>query len=342
MSADRGDGSANRAIAGEVARVRAALARMCGVPPSHCAFTSGATESLNLVLSAILREGDRVVTTAIEHASAARPLVALRTRRGLDLEVVPCDAFGRLDPDAVARSLRSAPTRLLVVNHGSNVTGSVSDVRPMIEAAHAEGAMVVLDASQTVGVFDTALGADLVIGSAHKALLGPPGLGFVGAAAHVRLEPPKPGGSGSTRALDTHPDDWPAVLEAGTPNTPAILGLGAALDWRTGFDTHRSRLDSLRRLDDLRQRLESLAGFTTQSPTRGDRLPILAFTCEPFDPAEIGAVCDAAGITVRSGHHCTPWIHRYLGTEAEGTVRVSPGPFINEAELMAVAAALVP
>lgn len=342
VSADRGDSGACRAVAAEVDAARTGLARLLGVSAARCAFTSGATESINLFLRAFLRDGDRVLTTAIEHSSVARPLVALRRARRLDLEVVGCDDAGRVDPQRMIDAMTAAPPRLVALNHASNVTGAVVDATPIVAAAHACGAHVLLDASQTVGSIPVAVGADAIAGSTHKSLLGPPGLGFLAVRDDLELAPQKQGGTGSTRALDEHPSTWPAAFEAGTPDTPALFGLSTALRWLATQDRDATRRKALAALDALRAHLVERVGLRCVGPSDGDaRLPILSFVAEDLDPAEIGALCDLAGLRVRSGFHCAPWIHRELGTSASGTVRVSPGPFVSAAEVLRVASVLL-
>ncbi|MFO1052510.1 MAG: aminotransferase class V-fold PLP-dependent enzyme [Planctomycetota bacterium] len=340
VSAERGDGDAQRMVLDIVERVRAQVGALVGVPGRRCAFTSGATESLNLLLRALLRPGARVVTTAAEHASVVRPLVHLREERSLDITVVPCDAHGVVDAGRVIEALEGSPTALLVLAHAGNVTGAVVDVAPIFAAARARGTTTLLDACQTLGTLDCRTGADLVVASAHKALLGPPGLGFVLAAPGIEVPSPKQGGTGSSRALDHQPGGWPACFEAGTPNTPAILGLGAALDWHATHDREASRASALRALDELRGRLAASGTNRIHSPVDGPRIPILSFTASDHDTAEIGAILEMAGIAVRHGFHCAPWVHRALGTEAAGTVRVSPGPFVSTADVLRVAEAL--
>jgi selenocysteine lyase/cysteine desulfurase len=342
VSADRGDSGGSRAVAAAVRRVRADLGRRCAVPAERVAFTSGATEGLNLLLRGLLSPGDRVVTTRAEHSSVIRPLLALGEEIGLCIEVAGCDARGQVDPDEVARLLRQGRTRLLVVTHASNVTGAVQDVAPMLAAARSEGAVSILDASQTAGLRPLDLGADCVVASAHKGLLGPPGLGFVALRPGVEPRRLRHGGSGSSRALERHPDTWPEAFEAGTPNTPAILGLEAALRWLAARGAEPAPDRATAVLDELADALAELPGFRLLPRPRGDRLPILGLTHERMDPAEIGALLDEAEVVARSGFHCAPWIHARLGTAQAGTVRLSAGPFVSADAPRRVAAALAP
>ncbi|MBK8976752.1 MAG: aminotransferase class V-fold PLP-dependent enzyme [Planctomycetes bacterium] len=342
---DRGDG----ALVAEARRVvdaaRQRVGRLCGRSADRIAFTSGATESLHLLFTALLRDGDRVVTTATEHSSVARPLARHRDSGAGTVDIVPCDPHGRVDPGDVERALRAAPTRLLAINHASNVTGAVQDAAALLALARAHGALSLLDASQTAGVLPLdQLDPDALVASAHKSLLGPPGLGFLALRDGLEPPPPKPGGSGSSRALERHPHRMPASFEAGTPNTPAIYGLDAALGWLQGDARRPPLAEQLARLDAfVDESRAAVAGLRVLHPPRGTvRLPVVSLVLPDLDPAEVGALLDLAGVHVRTGHHCAPWIHQHLGTQSGGTVRVSPGPFVTAAELSRAAAALAP
>jgi selenocysteine lyase/cysteine desulfurase len=338
VSADRGDGARCQEARREVAAARRAVAEMTGVRAERVAFVSGATEGLNLVLRALLRRGDVVVTTVFEHSSVVRPLVALHRERDLGLRIVAPGANGELPLDRVAAALQGA--RLFVFTHASNVTGAVLPAASLCEAARAAGVLTVLDASQTAGLLDVRAGADVVVASGHKALHGPPGIGFVAAGVGVELLPQKQGGTGSSRALAEHPTDWPTAFEAGTPNTPGIFGLRAALQWIAERSPAHLLASGARHVEVLAERLARVPGVRLIAPGTGPRVPVLSFVHERFDPAELGAMFDAAGVHVRTGFHCAPWLHEHLGTQATGTVRVSPGPLLSDSDLDAAVAAI--
>lgn len=332
VSAERGDGSRCQEARSEVAHARRALGAMAGVGGDRVAFCSGATEGLNLTLRALLGSGTRVLTTAFEHSSVVRPLRALEKPLGLHLEILPPDGDGRLSADSVGAAIARHRPDVLVFTHASNITGAVFDAAAFTAAARAQGCRTVLDVSQTAGWLPIDVGADVVVGSAHKALLGPPGLGFVIARPDLTMPPQKQGGTGSSQALDRHPTQWPTAFEAGTPNTPAIFGLAAALRWHTQHPM-AARLDAcLREVDALRDGLGRIPGVHLLSPATGARTPVLSFTVAGCDPSEVGLVLDAAGVHVRTGHHCAPWLHEHLGTSASGTVRLSPGDPLSAAE----------
>ncbi len=345
VSPARGDSKLCAAADTIVRGARAAVGALCRVPPARVAFTSGATESTNAFLRGLLRPGDAVLTTAAEHSAVARTLRALRAERAIETTVVAVDPYGRVDPADIERELAGRGYRLLAFNHASNVTGAVQDGVTLCRLAQAAGALTFVDASQTAGSFPLVdLRADAFAASAHKSLLAPPGLGFLATRDGLDLRPTKQGGTGSSRALDEHPDAWPIGFEPGTPNMPAIAGLGAALAEQAGDAAEQHRRRAVAHLDGLRTELSSRlgAGIRWQSPQHGARVPILSFTLDQLDPAEAGVILDAAGIHVRTGFHCAPWIHACLGTSAGGTIRVSPGPFVTGAEVMAVARVLAP
>lgn len=340
VSADRGSSQRCAAVARTVQEARAGIGALVGLPAARVAFTSGATEAINLFLRALLRPGDRVLTTAFEHSSVARPLTALQRERGIEVRVLPPDRDGGLGPGTVAAALAAERPALFAFTHGSNVTGAVFDAPALCALARAHGARSFVDVSQTIGLLPVACGADAYSGSAHKALLAPPGLGFLAVAEHLSLPPQKQGGTGSSRALDEHPSAWPTAFEAGTPNTPAIVGLAAALRPGVAPSPAERLRGALAHADALTERLRGDPGVRLLLPPTATRLPIVSFVAAAMDPAEIGAMLDAADVHARTGHHCAPWIHRHLGTERAGTVRLSPGHELSADDIRAVSAAL--
>lgn len=332
VSAERGEGPHTRAAAATVASVRTALARSTGTDPAQVAFVSGATEGLNLVLRALLRRRDRVLTTPFEHSSVVRPLRALADERELTIVLPPPDVPLVATGEWLLRALAAEPPDLLVFTHASNVTGACLDARALCAAARACGARSVLDASQTAGLLPLDVGADVVVASGHKALHGPPGIGFVAVRRGMQLPSQKQGGTGSSAALDRHPTGWPEAFEAGTPNTPAIFGLDAALTWVEANGRDALLASSLRTLDRLADGLRALADVRLFPPGTAACVPVLSFAHGRYDPLELGSVLAVAGVHVRSGFHCAPWVHARLGTAAAGTVRISPGPDTTAAD----------
>ena len=335
VSASRGSGDRTLEAAREVDAARAAIGSLVDCPPSRVAFVGGATEGLNLALRAMLPPGAHVLTTAFEHSSVVRPLRALQRERGVSIEVLPPSEQGRIDLGAVRRALAAQPTALFVFTHASNVTGAVLDAAAACAAARERGTPTLLDASQTAGLVDLRVGADVVVASGHKGLGGPPGVGFV-AARTTTLSPQKQGGTGHSLALEEHPTNWPEAFEAGTPNTPAIFGLLAALRERSPTVRERELAAALDRIDELAAGMADLPGWRLLGPRSGPRVPVLGCVHAGFDPAEIGALLAGHDIHVRTGHHCAPWLHAHLATAAAGTVRFSAGASTTRAEVRSV------
>ncbi len=343
VSAQRGAGEESAMVARKVDAVRMSLAKICGVPNQRLVFTSGATESINLFLRGFLEPGDAVLTTAIEHSSVARPLRQLEQTLPIELNIIRCDREGFVNPAAIEAELAATDYKLLVFNHASNVTGAVQEAAAFCASARRHGTATLVDASQTAGIFDLRVGADAVAASAHKHLLGPAGLGFLAVSDAIELMPVKCGGTGSSDRLDQQPENWPERLEAGTPNTPAILGLGAALSWLERQDVPSLHRAGLTQIDALRNeflRVPDQVKLLGPASTNWDRIPILSVVPNLLDPEEAGILLAEAGLQVRTGYHCAPWIHSCIGTEAGGTVRISPGPFSSEDEILLVPAAL--
>jgi cysteine desulfurase/selenocysteine lyase len=308
--------------------------------PLRVAFTMNATHALNIGLHGLLRRGDHVVTTGIEHNAVMRPLRAFE-RKGVRVSVVPCGRDGSLRPDDFAAAITPG-TRLAVVNHASNVTGTILPVAEFARAAHAAGAYVMVDAAQTAGVVPIAMeamGIDLLAFSGHKGLLGPPGTGglVIGPGIDSSLiEPLMRGGTGSRSEHEEQPEDLPDKLECGTANGVGIAGLGAGvrLLLRRGVATVREQEVALTRI--LVDGLGNIPGVTTYGPVDpNDRIAVVSFTARHQRVSETGLRLDEEhGILCRVGLHCAPAAHRTIGTFPDGTVRLAPGMFTKHSEVL--------
>ena len=328
-----------------VASTRSQLAALFRVPdPARIVFALNATDALNIALWGLLRPGDRVVTTSIEHNAVARPLHAM-AERGIEVTRVACAPDGTLDLDDLDRALRSGPVRLVVMCHASNVVGTILPAHEAAQRAHEHGALFLLDAAQTAGVLPIdvlEMGLDLLAFPGHKALLGPTGTGGLYVAPGVRLSPLRQGGTGTRSEEERQPEELPAALESGTVNTVGIAGLGAALRYlqqrgQRAIRAHEVALTA--RLIDGLMDIPGLRIHGTGDPAR--QVATVSLSLEGWEPVDVAAVLDSSfGIAVRSGLHCAPQAHRTLGTYPRGTVRLSPGCFTTDDDVDQALAAL--
>jgi len=315
--------------------------------PERVAFAFNATDALNMALHGLLETGDHVVTTAAEHNSVLRPLGALVDRRGIELTVVPVDAAGRVDPAAV-RDAHRPNTRLVAVQHASNVTGCVQPIEDIGADAHQAGALVLVDAAQTAGHLTIDLSdwpVDLLACAGHKGLLGPLGTGllYVRPGLEDQLNGLRQGGTGSFSEQDRQPEMMPERLEAGNPNAPGLFGLEAGLEWleERGVETIAAAEASL--VERLLAGLEPLENISLVGPgPDSPRVGVVSLVCESLEPHELATVLDESfGIQARAGLHCAPGVHRAAGTlESGGTLRLSVGPFTTDTEIDAACEAI--
>jgi len=340
---DPGRSPGDGADADVALRGRRALAALLGVPdPARIALTAGATHALNLAILGLAPRLTRVVTTVTEHNSVLRPLWRLRRSAGIDLEVVGLGADGGLDREAWTRAL-ARPADLAVLNHASNVTGRVNPVAECFAAARAAGARTLLDAAQTMGrvpVRPLELQADLVAFPGHKGLWGPPGTGGLWVAPGIELEQVLVGGTGVRGLSEAHPPDMPLRLEAGTPDTPAVAGLVAGLEWlvAAGAGLARQAEAALRR---LRDGLRAIPAARVVDPAEAPRVGVLSLRLAGWEVDEAAFVLrESFGIVTRAGLHCAPLLHPALGTAPEGTLRLSVSGLTTEADVDAALAAL--
>lgn len=318
---------------------RTKLARFLGCPRAdHVCFTPNSTAALNTVINGVVRPGDRVVTTVLEHNSVLRPLNRLAVEQGVTVEYAGCDANGVLDYDELEQ-LVTPGTRAVVVTHASNVTGNSVDVARVAAVAHAAGALVIVDASQSAGTakidMDT-MGLDVVGFTGHKGLMGPQGTGGLAVAEGIDVAPWAMGGTGVHSFDALQPLEWPTRLEAGTLNGHGIAGLSAGLDFIEAQGGVEAIASSERALADrflagVREIPEIKLYGAFDQPTRS---AIVSLNVGDIDSAEISdALMQGWGIATRPGAHCAPLMHRALGTERQGVVRFSFGYFNTDEEV---------
>lgn len=338
-NAGRGATSGALDAARTIHACRAKLARLLGCPRAdHVCFTPNSTAALNTAINGVVCPGDRVVTTVLEHNSVLRPLNRLATEQGVTVEHAGCDVSGALDYDELER-LVTPGTRAVVMTHASNVTGNAVDIVRVAAIAHAAGALVIVDASQSAGTAHIdmqAMGLDVVCFTGHKGLMGPQGTGGLAVAEGIDVAPWAMGGTG-VHSFDTlQPLEWPTRLEAGTLNGHGIAGLSAGLDFievQGGVEAIAAHERALadRFLAGVREitGIKLYGAFDQQT-----RSAIVSLNVADIDSAEISdALMQGWGIATRPGAHCAPLMHRALGTERQGVVRFSFGYFNTDEEV---------
>jgi len=304
--------------------------------PLQVVFTMNATESLNLAIRGSLKAGDHVITSSMEHNSVMRPLRAMEAQ-GLEVSVIQCSAQGFLDPDDVRKAIKSN-TKMVVLNHGSNVTGSLDPAEEVGRIARDNGLLFLLDTAQTAGAYPIdveKMHVDLLAFTGHKSLCGPQGTGGLYIREGVKVDALKWGGTGSRSEEEYQPDFLPDKHESGTLNVVGLAGLGAGVRFvmSAGVDAIRKRER------DLTHRLISglleTPGVTVYGGLDADRqVGVVSFNINGLSQSEIGLRLDEDyEIMCRVGLHCAPIAHKTIGTFPDGTVRFGLGTFTTESEI---------
>jgi cysteine desulfurase family protein len=344
----RGGYDSSQRVGHLVQRARYRLAELFRAEsPERISFGFNGTDVLNQALHGLLRPGDRVVTTQLEHNSVIRPLQDLRQRLGIELIRVPATPQGSLDIDAFRVALECRP-RLVAMLHASNVSGAILPLADLAALARQAGALVLVDAAQTAGHVPIDLGTlpiDLLACSGHKGLLGPLGTGvlYLRPGIEEQLRACRQGGTGTASEAEEQPTTLPEKLEAGNHNAPGLCGLDAGVGWVLERSPHWLHRHERELTEQLSEGLRHLPGMTLYGPAGDqDRVGVLSLTLCGWDPQELATTLDQSfGIEVRAGLHCAPGIHRALGTlSGGGTVRISVGPFTTPTDIEAVIAAL--
>ena len=345
----RGNYSRAYAVEDQIFETRELLCTLFHGPDCrNVIFTKNVTESLNVILKGLLRPGEHVLTSSMEHNAVMRPLTQL-TKRGVTFSRVPCAADGRLRLEAMEGLVREN-TRAVVMTHASNVCGTVLPIAAVGDFCQRHGLLFIVDSAQSAGVLPIdmeAMHIDALAFTGHKGLLGPQGTGgfVLGERIVPHLEPLLSGGTGSLSHTEEVPDFLPDRFEAGTMNLPGLLGLRAALLWleETGREhILRHELDLTERFLQGLAPLEAAGRLRVLGPRgREGRTGVVSLQTLTQDPAQAAFRLDQEfGIQTRVGLHCAPAAHRTLGTFPTGTIRFSPGWWNTEEDVAAALAAL--
>jgi cysteine desulfurase family protein len=302
-----------------------------GEGPERFIFTLNCTDALNMAFKGILKAGDHVITSDLEHNSVSRPLRAMELAGRINLTRVRADLGGTVDLGDLAKAI-TPKTRLIVHTHASNVLGTVQPIAEIGALSRKQEILFMVDAAQTAGVVPIDIQAmciDLLAFPGHKSLLGPTGTGalYVGPGAIVGAW--REGGTGGDSSSETQPREYPYFLEGGTPNVLGVAGLTAGIKHVTQQGLTQIHAHEVDLIERLWSRLDEIGGYEVFGHRDLSRhVGTLSFRSEFLPAAEIGGILDQAfDIAIRPGLHCAPYIHRAIGTFPDGTVRVSPGPF---------------
>ena len=311
-----------------------------GTDPERLVFGYNATDALNLVIFGMLRRGGHVVSTHLEHNSVLRPIAHCEDEYGATSTLVPFDGRGYVDPDDIRRALRP-DTKLVVVNHGSNVLGTVQPVAEIGALCREAGVPFCIDAAQTAGVVPIdmrAMHIDVVAFTGHKSLLGPMGVGGLCVGDGIDIQHSRAGGTGVKSAQRRHLDEFPYRLEYGTPNMMGIAGLSNGVQYIAGLGgveaIHAKEMELARILLAGLRETDGVTVYCADSLE--NRTPVFAFNIDGMDSAQVGTRLDVDySVACRTGLHCAPLVHEGIGTAPEGAVRFSIGPLTVEADVRA-------
>ena len=301
-----------------------------GHDPSHVIFTQNVTMSLNMVIKGLLKAGDHVLVSSMEHNAVMRPLTQLLDK-GITFDTIPCDSTGSIQMDSIEPLIRPN-TVALIINHASNVCGTIQPLESISAICKAHNLQFIVDAAQTAGVIPIDVKAchiDALCFTCHKGLLGPQGIGGIILTKEMAqtLTPLIAGGTGSFSHLETMPTHMPDAFESGTLNLPGIIGLNEGLAYieSVGRETiHNHELALTKTFLEGLQDIEHINVIGKQNLQ--DRTAVVSITIDGMDAASIAYELESTyHIMTRVGLHCAPRAHQTLGTYPEGTVRFSFG-----------------
>ena len=311
-----------------------------GHDPNRLCFSYNSTDALNLIIFGMLQQGDHAVTTTLEHNSVLRPLYHQNQFNGVEVDYVPFDANGFVDPDDIRQKIKSN-TRLVIVNHASNVIGTLQPVGAIGGICREQGVPFAIDASQSAGKVSIdidKLKVDIVAFTGHKSLLGPTGIGGLYVREGIEIRHTRAGGTGVRSADRLHLDEYPYRLEYGTGNVLGIAGLHAGLKWikEKGIDhIHRHEMQLAHMLRDGLAELEGVTLYCQED--LADHIAVVTFNVDGMEALNTGTLLDGEyNIACRTGLHCAPLVHEQLGTDKiGGSVRMGIGPFNTDDHIRA-------
>ncbi|MBU0754183.1 MAG: aminotransferase class V-fold PLP-dependent enzyme, partial [Planctomycetes bacterium] len=300
--------------------------------PNRLIFAYNATDALNQAISGMLTEGDHVITTKLEHNSVLRPLYVKEVAGSITVDYIAFDRKGYIDPADIKKAINRR-TSLVIVNHGSNVIGTIQPVAEIGAICREAEIPFIIDASQTAGIVPIdmrAMNIDVVAFTGHKCLMGPTGIGGLCVGDNAQIRTTRFGGTGVRSAVRTHLDDYPFRLEAGTLNLVGVAGLSAGMDFLEEKGLGALQAHEMSLYDRLVQGIAEIPEIKTYCAGPAENhLPVLSLNVGNFAASDVGMLLDVEyDIATRTGLQCAPLVHEEIGTlPIKGTVRFSAGPF---------------
>jgi cysteine desulfurase family protein len=309
-----------------------------GKDPNRLCFSYNSTDALNLIIYGILKEGDHALTTTLEHNSVLRPLYHLWKYNGVEVDHIPFDSEGFVDPDDFPKKFKKN-TRLVIINHASNVIGTIQPLKEIGKQCRERGIPFAIDASQSAGKIPIdieEMNVDVVAFTGHKSLLGPTGIGGLYVREGIEIRHTRAGGTGVRSAVRTHLDEYPYRLEYGTLNVLGVAGLHAGLEWigKKGIDTiHEQEMRLTTLLRDGLKDFDGVSLYCQEDLT--NHISVFLFNVDGLEALNTSTLLDVDyNIATRSGLHCAPLVHEQLGTDKiRGAVRFGIGPFNSEEDI---------
>ncbi len=303
-----------------------------GTDYERLTFSYNASDSLNIILGGLIEKGDHVISSNLEHNSVLRPLYHKEASGEIEVTYMPFDDKGYLNPEDIKKTFKKN-TKLVVLNHASNVIGTVQPIAEIGKYCREAGVLLIIDASQSAGAIDIDMGAmniDVVIFTGHKCLMGPTGIGGSYVREGVDIKITRAGGTGVRSAHPLHLDEYPYRLEVGTLNLVGVAGLNAGIKYINQEGVSNIHNREMKLWDKLRKGLQEIDGVTTyMADSIENKIAVLSFNLSGWEALDVGTMLDVDyNIACRTGLQCAPLVHRQMGTEdMHGTVRFGLGPF---------------
>lgn len=315
-------------LAGIVLDTRDKLARLFGGDSRQVVFTPGITYSLNYLIKGLLKSGDHVVTTSMEHNAVMRPLVQIE-QQGVTFSCVQADKEGSITAVEFEKAIKPE-TKLVIVNHASNVSGTIQPIEEIGVLCKEKGIYFAVDTAQSAGSIPInmkRMNMDFLAFTGHKGLLGPQGIGgfLISEKLNEEMKPLIAGGTGSHSDLLTMPEEMPDKYESGTMNLPGIVGLHKALEYLESEGIDNLFEKKMKLMEYAMSEIKKIDGVRmVGKQDLIDRVAVLSLDFEKIDNAEVAFLLEQEyGIMTRVGLQCAPMAHKSLGTFPYGTVRVA-------------------